>query len=78
MCRKQINATIYLLPENHTDKVQPIDAAFGKQMRAKAIEKWLEEDENLDMWNDSTSAKKRTLMCTVLITGAHMDKHYFN
>ena len=33
-------------------------------MRAKAIEKWLEEDENLDMWNDSTSAKKRRIPMT--------------
>ena len=50
MCRKEINAIIYLLPENHTDKVQPIDAGFGKQMKAKigdAMEKWLEEDEFL-------------------------------
>ena len=34
-------------------KVQPKDAGFGKQMKAKigkAMEKWLEEDENLDMW----------------------------
>ena len=61
MCRKQINATIYLLPENHTDKVQPINAGFGKQMKAKireAMEKLLEEDESLDMWHDSVSAKK--------------------
>ena len=67
MCRKQINATIYLHPENHTDKVQPIDAGFGKQMKAKigeAIEKWLEEDENLDMWHDSISAKERRILMT--------------
>ena len=67
MCRKQINATIYLLPENHTDKVQPIDAGLGKQMKAKigeAMEKWLEEDENLDMWHDSISAKKRRILMT--------------
>lgn len=30
MCRNEINAIIYLLPENHADKVQPIDAGFGK------------------------------------------------
>ena len=49
MCKKEINAIIYLLSENHTEKVQPIDAGFGKQMKArlgKAMEKWLEEDEN--------------------------------
>ena len=28
MSRKEINAIIYLLPENHTDKVQRIDAGF--------------------------------------------------
>ena len=35
MCRKEINANIYLLPENHTYKVPPIDDGFGKQMKAK-------------------------------------------
>ena len=67
MYRKQINATIYLLPENHTDKVQPIDAGFGKQMKAKigeAMEKWLEEDGNLDIWHDSISANKRRILMT--------------
>ena len=67
MCRKEINAIIYLLPENHTDKVQPIDAGFGKQMKAKigeAMEEWLEEDENLDMWHDSLSAKQRRILMT--------------
>ena len=31
---------------------KPIDAGFGKEMKAKiceAMEEWLEEDENLDM-----------------------------
>ena len=67
MCRKETNAIIYLLPENHTDKVQPIDAGFGKQMKAKigeAMEKRLEEDENLDMWHDSLSAKQRRILMT--------------
>jgi len=67
MCRKEINAIIYLLPENHTDKVQPIDAGFGKQMKVKigeAMEKWLEEDENLGMWHDSLSAKQRRILMT--------------
>ena len=67
MCRKEINAIIYLLPENHRDKVQPIDAGFGKQTKAKIgeeKEKWLEEDENLDMWHDSLSAKQRMIVMT--------------
>lgn len=28
------------------------------------MEKWLEEDENLDMWHDSMSAKKRRILMT--------------
>ena len=73
MGRKQINATIYLLPENHTDNVQPIDAGFGKQMKAKigeAMEKCLEEDENLDMWHDSISAEKMRILMTQWTSGS--------
>lgn len=49
-CRKEVNASVYLLPENHTDKVQPIDAGIGKLFKTKvgeAMEKWLEQDETL-------------------------------
>ena len=34
-------------------------AKIGEEM-----EKWLEEDENLDMWHDSISAKKRRILMT--------------
>ena len=34
-CRNQINTTVYMLPENHTDKIQPIDAGCGRMMKAK-------------------------------------------
>lgn len=34
-CRKEINALVYLLPANHTDKVQPIDAGCGRMMKKK-------------------------------------------
>ena len=36
-------------------------------MKAKigqAMEKWLEEDENLDMWHDSLSGKQRRILMT--------------
>ena len=48
-----------LLPENHTDKVQPIGAGYGKMMKKKIgeqMEKWLEEEKNLEMWHDSIPA----------------------
>ena len=34
-CRKEVNAVVYLLPENHTDKVQPIDAGCGKLLKTR-------------------------------------------
>ena len=51
-----------MLPENHTDKIQPIDAECGRIMRGKigaTMETWLEEENNLDKWQDRLSAKDR-------------------
>lgn len=54
-----------LLPENHTVKVQPMDDGYGKMMKKKIgeqMKKWVEEEENLEMWHDSIPAKTRVLM----------------
>ena len=51
-----------MLPENHTDKIQPIDAGCGRIMRGKigaTMETWLEEEKNLYKWQDRLSAKDR-------------------
>ena len=59
-CRDEINTTVYMLPENHTDKIQPVDAGCGRIMKVKigeALERWLEEKDNLEKWNDRLSAK---------------------
>ena len=64
-CRNQINTTVYMLPENHTDKIQPIDAGCGRMMKAKigaAMETWLEEENSLDKWQDRLSAKNRRIV----------------
>ena len=56
----QINTTVYMLPENHTDKIQPIDAGRGRLMKGKigaTMETWLEEENNLDKWQDRHLAK---------------------
>jgi hypothetical protein len=66
-CRNEINASVYMLPKNHTDKVQPIDAGCGKMMKLKIaaeMEKWLEEDQNLEKWHDKISAKERRILMT--------------
>ena len=66
-CRNEINISVYMLPENHTDKVQPIDAGCGKMMKTKIaaeMEKSLEEDQNLEKWHDKISAKERRVLMT--------------
>ena len=74
---------VYLLPENHTDKVQPIDAGYGKMMKKKIgeqMEKWLGEEKNLEMWHDSIPAKTRRVLMTKLAGAAwrelYSDKHF--
>ncbi|XP_014675269.1 PREDICTED: jerky protein homolog-like [Priapulus caudatus] len=66
-CREEINAIVYLLPENQTDKVQPIDAGYGKLIKSKvgeAMEGWLEKEANLEEWHDKLSAKRRRILMT--------------
>lgn len=58
---------VYLLPENHTAKVWPIDAGYGKMIKKKIgeqMEKWLEKEENLEMWHDGIPAKTRRVLMT--------------
>ena len=65
-CRK-MNTLVYLLPDNNTDKVQPIDAGFGRMIKQKigeAMQIWLEKDENLEMWHNKISAKERRILMT--------------
>ena len=66
-CRHELNATVYLLPENHTDKIQPIDAGFGKMLKIKIgqeMDKWLEEKDNLELWHDKITARQRRILMT--------------
>jgi len=66
-CRDEINTTVYMLPENHTDKIQPVDAGCGQMMKVKigeALERWLEEKDNLEKWHDRLSAKERRILLT--------------
>ena len=63
----EMNTIVYLLPDNHTDKVQPVDAGFGRMMKQKigeAMQMWLEKEENLEMWHNKISAKNRRILMT--------------
>ena len=56
-----------MLPENHTDKIQPIDAGCGRMMKLKiaaAMDRWLEKEDNLDKWHDKLSAKDWQVLMT--------------
>ena len=58
-CRRDLNTIVYLLPENHTDKIQPIDAGFGKMLKKRIgekMDKWPEEEDNLELWHDKITA----------------------
>ena len=66
-CRNEINASVYMLPENHTDEIQPVDAGCGKMMKVKIaaeMERWLEEEQNLEKWHDKLSARDRRILMT--------------
>ena len=66
-CRDELNTIVYMLPENHTDKLQPINAGCGRMMKLKigaAMETWLEEEDNLDKWQDNLSASDRRILMT--------------
>ena len=46
-CR-QMNTIVYLLSDNRTDKVQPLDTGFGRIMKEKigeAMQRWLRKKE---------------------------------
>ena len=62
-----MNAIVYLLPESHTDKIQPIYAGFGKMYKTKIgeeMDEWLETEVNLDQWHDKVSARQRRILMT--------------
>ena len=56
-----------MIPEKHTDKIHPIDAGCGRMMKDKigaTMETWLEEENNLNKWQDRLSAKDRRILMT--------------
>lgn len=56
-----------MLPENHTDKIQPNDAGCGQMMKVKiadALDRWLETEDNLCKWQDKLSAKDKRILMT--------------
>ena len=46
-CRGGLNTVVYLLPSNHTDKVQPVDAGFGNEIRRRQEKIWRDGLKNM-------------------------------
>lgn len=60
VCRKKVNVVVYFFLENYIDKVQLIDVGCGKLLKIKigeVMERWLEEDDNLELWYDKILVK---------------------
>ena len=80
-CRRKANTVVYPLPPSSTDKVQPIDAGDGRQMKkliGEQLDEYLEDDENLEAWcGESYSASKRRIMITKWVgtTWSKMSKY---
>ena len=73
-CRRKANTVVYPLPPSSTDKVQPVDAGEGRQMKkliGEQLDKYLEDDANMKTWcGESFSASKRRIMITKWVGAA--------
>ena len=50
-----------MLPENESDKVQPMDAGTGRLMKLKignTLDTWLEVNESIEKWHGKMKAKE--------------------
>ena len=57
----------YLLPDSQIDKVQPIDAVIERMFKKKKeneMDKWLDDEENIEKWHDKISARQRRILMT--------------
>ena len=68
-----------------TNFIQPIDAGLGRSVRIKighALDVWLMDAENLEMWESKMSASERRFVTTKFIgtanEGCHVGRQYFN
>jgi DDE superfamily endonuclease len=64
----------FLLPANCTEFLQPVDAGLGRSLKARIareLEKWLQLEENLDLWeNGQLSASDKRILITKWVGNA--------
>ena len=59
-----------------TNFIQPIDAGLGRSVRIKishALDEWLMDADNLEMWESKMSASERRIVTTKFIGAAMKD-----
>ena len=69
-----VNGFRYLFPTDCTEQVQPIDGGVGYQLKVETgheFEDWLEDDENLDLWeNGKLSESDKRILITKFVGAA--------
>jgi hypothetical protein len=67
--RRDCNTLVWFYSANCTDVLQPVDAGYGRDVKREIgvrCAKWLEDDENLQQWEDgSLSASERRVLMTL-------------
>eukprot|EP00794_Sanderia_malayensis_P013638 gene13638-15064_t len=66
-CKQFASTLVYPLPPGETDKCQPVDQGEGymiKQLIGQELDKYLEEDDNLEKWQTSLTAGERRILLT--------------
>jgi hypothetical protein len=60
-------AFVYNLVAGCTDEIQPVDAGYGREIKrayGAAMAKWLQNDANLDKWEEGMTASERRILMT--------------
>ena len=66
---KDLGIDDHKVPPNETDQVQPVDRGLGQHVKlylGRELDKWLEDDTNLALWEDGTltASDRRILLAT--------------
>ena len=71
---KSVDCFRYLFPPTTTELLQPVDGGLGRQVKLEVgneLELWLEDDENLNIWEHSKlSASDKRILITKFVGAA--------
>ena len=67
---KKLGVDDHKLPPNQTDEVQPTDRGLGRLVKlycGDELNKWLEDEDNLEMWEGNMSMSDRRILLAKLL-----------